>query len=104
MILQLAGPDLRTAEILHQRDASSRPIGGGANTFDGGSVRLVRAVGKIQAEDIGPGFDQLADRFVAVARRSYGRNDLCLSQLKKVKPRRSRYEGKETFWGTLYSR
>ena len=103
MILQPAGPDLRTAEILHQRDASSRSIGGGANAFNGGSVRLVRAVRKIQAEDVGPGLDQLADGFIAVARRSNGRNDLCLSQLKKGKPRGSRYEGKETFWGTLYS-
>jgi hypothetical protein len=39
----------------------------------------VRAVRKIQAEDICPGLDQLADGFVAVARRSNGGNNLCLS-------------------------
>jgi hypothetical protein len=104
VILQRASPDLRTAEILHQRDASSRPIGGGANAFNGGSVRLVRAVRKIQAENIGPGLDQLADGVVAVARRSNGRNDLCLSQLKKVKPPGVAIRRKETFWGTLDSK
>lgn len=106
VILQLAGPNLRTAEVLHQRDAPSRPIGRGANALNGGPVRLVRTVRKIQTEDVGPGLDQLTNGFIAVARRTNGRNNLCMSQLKKVKPRRVAMDTKEKklFWGTLYSK
>jgi hypothetical protein len=76
MLGELAGTDLRTAQILHQRDMAAQAICGRADPRDRCRVRLVRPVREVQTEDIGAGDNQGADDIVGVACRPNRRDDL----------------------------
>ena len=53
-----SGSDLRAAEILQDRDFAPRALAGGADAGECRRLRLVRAVRKIEPEDVGAGGDQ----------------------------------------------
>ena len=78
------GPDLRAAEILQDRHLAAgarRPPRARARTSP---LRLVRAVRKIQAEDVGAGGDQRVEHGVGVARRADGRDDLRVAHWSRI--------------------
>ena len=52
MMLQLAGANLRAAEVLHDGHISSRLFGGSANARDRRAMRLMSPVREIQSKDI----------------------------------------------------
>ena len=63
VMLQLAGANLWTAEVLHYGHIPSRLFGGSANARDRRAVRLMSAVREIQSKDIHARTDQRANRF-----------------------------------------
>ena len=80
---QRAGPDLRSTEILHQRDRPARARSRRSNAFDDGGVRVVRAVGEVQSKHIRARIDERPYRLVGVARGPQRRDDFGVAHAKE---------------------
>jgi hypothetical protein len=68
--------NLRTAQVLQNRDASLRLACRLPNTLHERAVAVARSVREVQAEDIDAGRDELAKRRVTAARGPERRHDL----------------------------
>ena len=79
--LELAGANLRPAEILENRHLAARALGRRPHPRERRAMRLVRAVREIQTEDVGAGGDERVEDGVGVARRADGRDDLGVSHV-----------------------
>ncbi len=77
--LQPPRADLRPTEILENRHLSPCSPRRGANAVEGAPEPLPRAVGEIQAADVGPFGDQRVEDGVVVARGANGRDDFGVS-------------------------
>src|SRR5205814_639050 len=76
---QLAGTDFGPAQILQHGDFTPRPKRCGAHARKRRPLRVVRAVRKIEAEDIRARCNQRVEHAVRIARRPDGRNYFRLS-------------------------
>src|SRR6185436_11232666 len=74
--VQPPGPDLWAAQILHDGGAQTSALAGAANECKDGPVGLVRAVRKVQPEQIDAGDEERVDLLRGVARWTYSRDDL----------------------------
>ena len=79
-----AGPDFRAAEILKDRDLAFRARGRGADAAKCRRLRLVSAVRKIEAEDVGAGGDQGVEHRVGIAGGADRRDDLGVSHVQSL--------------------
>ncbi len=71
-----ASADFWPAQILHDRHMTAGRGGGPANRGEDGAMRIVRAMGEIQAEDVDPCGDQAIDRRRRAARWADRGDDL----------------------------
>ena len=79
-----AGADLRSAEILQNRDLAFGALRGRADACERRRVRLVRAVRKIEADDVGAGGNERVEHGVGVRRRTDRRDDLGLTHVESI--------------------
>ena len=70
-------PHFGTAQILHDCDVPPGAIGGLPNSGARRGLRLVRAVRKIETEDLGAARHQRVEHAVGIACRADGRDDFC---------------------------
>ena len=76
LFAELAGPNLRAAQVLQYRHGVSAPFGGGAHARADGGVGFVRTVREVQAEDVDPRVDELVEHRVGTAGRTERGDDL----------------------------
>ena len=79
-----ARPDFRAAEILQNRHFAMGARGRGADTTKRRRQRLVSAVRKVEAEDVGAGGDQGVDHRVGIAGGPDGCDDLGVSHVESL--------------------